>query len=383
MSQAGWRWRRVQAVARKEFRHIVRDKRSLLMALALPAMMILLFGWALTLDVDRLPILILDQDRSPASRELISLFEGSRYFDVQGEAASYEVLERHIDQGRIIAGLALQEGFQRDLSRGLAPPVQFLLDGSDSNTASIGLGYAEQVLRAFSRRVDLQGIPRPPGDAAVPALEVRQRIWFNPELESKNFVVPGLVAVILMLIAALLTSLTIAREQESGTLEQLLSTPVRPGEVILGKMAAYFALGLADAVIAVAAGVAVFDVPLRGSLILLAAGSAIFLVGALCWGILISAASDSQLMAYQLGLMSSFLPAFLLSGFIFAIDNMPTTIQAFTFLVPARYLVSILRGIYLKDAGLEVLAWEFGLLALFSAAVYWLATRSLARKGVT
>ncbi|HSR66403.1 MAG TPA: ABC transporter permease [Acidobacteriota bacterium] len=377
------RWRRVRAMARKEAWHILRDKRSLLMALALPALMLLLFGWALTLDVDRLPILVLDQDRTPASRELVSLFQGSRYFEILGEAHDYAQLEAFINRGRALGGLAIQRGFQRDLQRGLRPAVQFLLDGSDSNTASIGLGYAENVVADFSRRTDLspsgawvEGKPRPP-------LELRQRIWYNAELESKNYVVPGLVAVILMLIAALLTSLTIAREQESGTLEQLLSTPVRPGEIILGKMAAYFALGIIDALIAVVMGVAVFQVPLRGSLLLLAAGCALYLFGALCWGILISAAADSQLLAFQLGMMSSFLPAFLLSGFVFAIDNMPGPIQAFTHLVPARYFVSILRGIFLKASGLQVLAWEFVLLTIFGLLVFLAATRSLSRKAVT
>ncbi|HSR52971.1 MAG TPA: ABC transporter permease [Acidobacteriota bacterium] len=384
MSTGRFRWRRVRAMARKEAWHILRDKRSLMMALALPALMLLLFGWALTLDVDRLPILVLDQDRTPASRELISLFEGSRYFDILGEADDYSVLEDFIDQERALGGLAVPPGFQRDLKRGQRPAVQFLLDGSDSNTASIGLGYAENVINQFSRRIDL---PRPPlkvgnWPSEVP-LEVDLRIWFNPELESKNYVVPGLVGVILMLIAALLTSLTIAREQESGTLEQLLSTPVRPAEIILGKMAAYFGLGIVDALIAVVVGVTVFQVPLRGSLLLLAAACALFLFGALCWGILISAAADSQLLAYQLGMLSSFLPAFLLSGFVFAIENMPRPIQAVTYLVPARYLISILQGIYLKASGLELLAWEFGLLAIFGAAVFLIATRALSRKAVT
>lgn len=382
MKQGDFRWRRVRAMARKEAWHILRDKRSLMMALALPALMLLLFGWALTLDVDQLPILVLDQDRTPASRQLISHFQGSRYFEILGEAQDYAQLEAFVDQERALGGLAIQEGFQRDLGRGLRPPVQFLLDGSDSNTASIALGYAENVISDFSRSADLTSPGLSMGGERKPPLEVRQRIWFNPELESKNYVVPGLVAVILMLIAALLTSLTIAREQESGTLELLLSTPVRPSEIILGKMAAYFALGIIDALIAIVVGVAVFQVPLRGSLLLLAGGCSLFLFGALCWGILISAAANSQLVAYQLGMISSFLPAFLLSGFVFAIENMPTPIQAFTHIVPARYLISILRGIFLKASGLQVLAWEFALLALFGLVVFLAATRSLARKVV-
>jgi ABC-2 type transport system permease protein len=214
---------------------------------------------------------------------------------------------------------------------------------------------------------------------AVP-VEARIRVWYNEDLKSKNYIVPGLIAVILMIISALLTSLTIAREWESGTMEQLLSTPVRPSELLLGKLSAFFALGLADMLIALLVGIFVFQVPLRGSLPLLFFTSCIFLFGALCWGIFLSAATRSQLMAYQFGVITSFLPAFLLSGFIFSIENMPTVIQAVTYVVPARYFVSILKGIFLKGVGVEILWFEILLLIVYSCFLFLIAIRKMRQK---
>jgi ABC-2 type transport system permease protein len=279
--------RRTRAIARKEFRHILRDPRSLTMALAVPLLLLLLFGYALSLDVDRIPTLIYDADKTSASRELIERFRGSRYFDIRGFVDNYREIEKGIDKNEILMGVAIARGKPAD--------VQILLDGSDSNTAAIALGYAESLLRNYS-------LKRPP-------IDPRLRVWYNPELESKNYVVPGLIAVILMIIAALLTSLTIAREWEMGTMEQLLSTPLRPAEMVLGKMLAFFTVGLADALVAITAGVFVFGVPLRGNVLLLGATSCIFLIGALFWGIFISAAARSQLLAYQIGIITSFLPA--------------------------------------------------------------------------
>lgn len=371
--------RRTRAVARKEMRHILRDPRSLLMALALPAVMLLLFGWALTLDVDQLPTLILDRDQTPQSRNLISLFQGSTYFEVLGLVDDYATIEREIDSGRCVAGVVIDPGFHRDIAEGGQAQLQIFFDGSDSNTASIGLGYVEGLLEGYSNDLMAQQVQRQ-GLEFSPPVEARQRIWYNSQLESKNYVVPGLVAVILMVIAALLTSLTIARERETGTLEQLLATPVRASELVLGKLSAYFAVGAVDTVIAIVMGVAAFGVPLRGSLLLLAISCAIFLFGALCWGILISAAAPSQILAYQLGLITTFLPAFLLSGFVFAISNMPLPIQAVTHIVPARYFITMLVGIFLKGSGLGLLAGEMVFLTVFCLLVFVAATKKLQKK---
>jgi ABC-2 type transport system permease protein len=211
-------------------------------------------------------------------------------------------------------------------------------------------------------------------------VDAQLRVWYNSSLESKNYVVPGLIAVVLQIIAALLTSLTIAREWEMGTMEQILSTPLRPAEMVLGKMSAYFAVGLADATIALLVGVFIFQVPFRGSLALLAVSTCVFLFGALFWGIFVSAVAKTQVAAYQMGILSSFLPAFLLSGFVYSIETMPWVIQVITHVVPARYVVTILKGIFLKGVGLSVLWSELGFLALFALIVFLLATRKLNQK---
>lgn len=374
--------RRTRAVARKEFLHIWRDPRSLIIALALPALMLLLFGYALSLDVDRIPTLIYDSDKTPESRELLARFQGSRYFQVLGSADNYQTVERRIDSGECLLAVIIPQDFSRNLLKGTPVQVQLLIDGSDSNTASIARGYAEALL-GNHRLALLSEAQSQKGTVSLPQpVQAHIRIWYNSELESRNYIVPGLVAVILMIIAALLTSLTIAREWEMGTMEQLLSTPVRPAELVLGKMSAYFTVGAADTLIAVLIGVTLFQIPFRGSLFFLAASCFIFLFGTLCWGILLSALARTQLMAYQLGIITSFLPAFLLSGFIYDIENMPTPIQIFTYLVPARYFIRILKGIFLKGIGFEILAIEVGFLTAFAALVFWLATRKLKQKVV-
>jgi len=372
--------RRTRAIARKEFLHVLRDVRSLIAALALPFVMLLLFSYALTLDVDRIPTLVYDADRSPQSRELVARFEGSRYFQVLGIVDSYRIIERQIDSDKCLLGLVIPSDYSSKLASGRRAEVQIVLDGSDSNTASIALGYADVLLGTYAVDLRLRAQDRTLGQKISNPVQAQLRILFNSELESKNYIVPGLIAVILMIIAAQLTSLTIAREWEMGTMEQLLSTPVRPAELVLGKMLAYFALGAADMLIAVVTGVLIFDVPLRGSLLLLALTAGIFLMGAFFWGILLSALARSQLLAYQMGMVTSFLPAFLLSGFVYAIENMPLPIQIVTRIVPARYFITILKGVFLKGVGAEILAVEIAFLLLFAALVFLAATRKLRQK---
>jgi len=358
----------------------VRDVRSLIMALAVPLMMLLLFGYALTLDVDRVPTLIYDSDQTPESRDLIERFRGSRYFEIVGFVNEYRTIEKEIDRGRVLLSVVIPTNFSRDLLAGRETEVQLLLDGSDSNTASIARGYAEGVLQTYALEVRSHALNRKGGGRLNAPVEARLRVWYNNELKSKNYIVPGLIAVILMIIAALLTSLTIAREWEMGTMEQLLSTPVRPAELVLGKMVAYFSLGLIDMLISIGVGVLLFDVPLRGNPLFLFFTGCVFLFGALCWGILLSALARSQLLAYQMGVVTSFLPAFLLSGFIYAIENMPAVIQVVTYIFPARYFVSILKGIFLKGIGVEILWAEVGFLLVYAAIVFGLATRRLKQK---
>jgi len=258
--------------------------------------------------------------------------------------------------------------------------VQLLLDGSDSNTASIALGYAESMLQAYALELRSAALNRKGAGQLTPPVEPRLRVWYNSELKSRNYIVPGLIAVILMIIAALLTSLTIAREWEMGTMEQLLSTPLRPAELVLGKLTAFFSLGLIDMTVAVVVGVFIFHVPLRGNAFFLFFTACIFLFGALCWGIMLSAVTRSQLLAYQLGMLSSFLPAFILSGFIYSIENMPVIIRMVTHIFPARYFVTILKGIFLKGVGMQVLWDEVAFLVVFAGIVFFLATRKLRQK---
>ena len=372
-------YRRTRAIARKEFLHIIRDSRSLVMALLLPILMILLFGYGLSLDVDRVSTVIYDADNSPQSRAVVSHFQDNRFFQIVEIAQDYRSFQKSIDSGRSLLGLAIPRHYSRDLLAGSSPQVQLLLDGSDANTASIALGYANSLLKRHMQDLATTELNRKSGLQITTAVQAQIRVWYNSELKSKNYVVPGLIAIVLMIIASLLTSLTIAREWELGTMEQLLSTPVRPSELVLGKMAAFFVLGSVDTMLAILSGLIVFHVPLRGSYMLLALTSGIFLIGALCWGILISSLARSQLLAYQIGVLTSFLPAFLLSGFIFAIKDMPKVIQFLTYLVPARYFVSILKGIFLRGTGIKVLWGEMGLLLAFAAIVFIAATRRLNR----
>lgn len=371
---------RTWAMARKEGLHILRDVRSLLMALAVPVMLLLLFGYALTLDVDRVPTLIFDQDKSPQSREVIRRFEGSKYFRILGTVENYAEIDRQIDAGKCLLAVVIPRGYGEDLLSFRKAEIQAIVDGSDSNTASITQGYVDALARAYAFELRVEALNRKGGGRLDPPVEPQLRVWYNTELRSRNYIVPGLIAVILIIIAALLTSLTIAREWENGSMEQLLSTPVRAHEIVLGKMSAYFALGLINTLVTMSVGVFLFDVPLRGNPLLVLMSSCIFLVGGLFWGIFLSAAARTQLMAYQMAMLTSFLPAFLLSGFIFSIENMPLVIQALTYIFPSRYFITILRGLFLKGVGLEVLWVELALLTLYGAAVFVAATRKLKQK---
>ncbi|MBZ5580512.1 MAG: ABC transporter permease [Acidobacteriia bacterium] len=373
-------YRRTRAIFIKELHHITRDSRSLGMALAVPVVMLILFGYALSLDVDRIPTLIYDQDGTELSRDLVRQFQGSRFFDIRGFVTGYAPVDRAIDRSQVLMALVIPREYSENVAAGREAPVQILLDGSDSNTASIARGYAESIVRSYSLRLRNEAWNQRGGPPASLPGDGRLRIWYNSSLESKNYVVPGLIAVILQIIAALLTSLTIAREREMGMMEQVSSTPLRASEMVLGKMLAYFVLGLADAVIAVLVGIFVFQVPFRGSLPLLLVSTCIFLFGALFWGIFVSSVARTQVEAYQLGFITSFLPAFLLSGFIYAIENMPAIIGGFTRVIPSRYFVTVLKGVYLRGGGFADLWSEIGFLALYAAIVFLAATHKLNQK---
>lgn len=364
---------RLLAVTRKELIQIRRDPRSLGMAFVIPMILLFLYGYALTLDVDRLKTIVYDQDRSAVSREFLQLYDATRYFATVATAESYRDVEGALDSGTAQVALVLPPNFGRDLERGRRVPVQAIVDGSDSNTATIALNYLEGVAARYSTRLVVERLG--PGSRSMP-VESRPRVWFNPELQSKNYIVPGLIAVIMMVIAALLTSLTVAREWERGTMEQLIATPVRVPELILGKLLPYFGIGIVDVAMAAFVGTRVFGVPFRGSLILLFALTVIFISGTLSLGILISIRAKSQIIASQIAMVATFLPAFLLSGFVFDIGNMPGWLQAITHVVPARYFVTILKGVFLKGIGIRELALEALFLSLFGLIVTAAAARS-------
>jgi len=372
--------RRVRAVAHKETLHILRDPRSLGMAIAIPMLLLLLFGYALTLDVDDVPMVVWDQSGSPASRELVSRFAGSRYFTVRGHVESTQELVHAIDARDALVALVIPADYARRLATRGPATVQAIVDGSDTNTATIALGYASAIVQGASQDVALASLRRLGVQALPASLELRPRVWYNPDLESKDAIVPGLTAVIMMVIAAMLTSLTVAREWERGTMEQLISTPVKGPELVLGKLIPYFAVGMLDVLIAVLVGEFVFGVPLRGSSALVFGTAALFLAGALSLGLVISIVTKSQLLASQVAMIATFLPAFLLSGFMYAIANMPAPLQWFTYLVPARYFVFLLRAIYLKGVGLRVLALEAALLTVFGMAMVLLAMRRFRKR---
>ncbi len=364
---------RVWAVARKEFIHISRDPRSLGIAIAIPLLLLILYGYALTLDVDRVPLVVWDQSASPASREFISRFGGSRYFALVGQARNYREVERAIDASEALMALVIPRDFAAHLESGRAAAAQLIVDGSDSNTATIAMGYADAVVQAYSQDVTMHQTLQTGGPALKPPLDLRARVWFNADLESKHYIIPGLIAVIMLVIAAMLTSLTVAREWERGSMEQLISTPIKGRELILGKLLPYFTIGMLDVALAVLMGELLFHVPLRGSVALLFGTAAIFLAGSLALGMVISIATKSQLLASQLAMMLTYLPSILLSGFISAISNMPKPLQLLSHLVPARYFITLLKGIYLKGIGLEILAVEAGLLSVFAILMVALA----------
>lgn len=370
-------FQRVFAIIRKEFVHIIRDPRSLAMAIAMPVLLIFLFGSSLSLDVDKVPLVIWDQNRTSDSREFIGRFTGSRYFLLSGYVNSYEEIEQSIDKREAMLALIIPTDFSRKLETGRKADAQLIVDGSDSNTATIAIGYAKTVTDSYTSSLMLKTAQRQGERKVGIPLEAKPRIWFNQNMQAKNYIIPGLIAVIMMVIAALLTSLTVAREWENGTMEQLLTTPLQPRELILGKLVPYFAIGMFDVLLAVLIGEFLFQVPLRGNGALVFCMAALFLPGALTMGMLAGIITRSQLVASQLAMVLTFLPSFLLSGFMYSIANMPPFLQGLTYVVPARFFVAILKRIYLKGAGLEMFIMEAAGLVVFAVVLIVVANIKL------
>ncbi len=366
---------RVLLLALKETRHVVRDPRTLYMALGVPLVLLLLFGYALSTDVEDVRLLVVDQDRSSESRALVRAFEGSGLFRVVGRPASEAELSDRFYRGEARCALLFPPGYGRHLARGEEAAVQFVLDGTNANDASIAQAYAQAIVQQDSAARSLVGLQRlGVVGAATPLPELRQRNWFNPRLRSQWYLVPGLVAIILAMVNTILMALTVAREWERGTMEQLLVTPARMGEIVLGKLLPYFFIGLGQLVLVAAAGLLLYDVPLRGSLPLLFAASSLAILAALGQGLLISVLTRNQQVAMQLSILSSVLPALLLSGFMSPIASMPPFIQGVSRVVPARHFLVVLRGVFLKAAPVDSLLGELAALGVFAAVLLLVAT---------
>jgi len=366
--------RRLLAVARKEAIQLRRDPRSLGMAFVVPALMIVFFGYVISFDVKDIKLAVLDQDHSERSRELLSAFEAAGRFRVTQQLDRYSDIEPLLDRAEVRMALVIPPGFQRELQAREPAPLQVLVDGADANTAAISINYATAIVTAYSARVVLRT------SQLVPPIAAQSRVWYNETLKSSHMIVPGLVAVIMMIISAMLTALTIAREWERGTMEQLAATPVRRVEVILGKLVPYLGIGLVDVTTAVFIGMFVFGVPFRGNPMLLFGMATLFLIGTLGLGIFISAAVKTQLMATQTAMLATYLPSLILSGLLFDIAGMPLVLRAISNVVPAKYFIVVLRGIFLKGVGLQVL-WAQGIAMLVFAVVgLTLAVRSFRKE---
>jgi ABC-2 type transport system permease protein len=364
------RLKRIGALIGKESKQIVRDPSSILIALVLPLILLFIFGYGVSLDARQTRIGLVIESPSAVTEELVAGFDGSRYFSVQ-RASDRRAFETALVDGKVRGIVVIPAAFTEDVSAGRQPQVQLLLDGGEPNTASLVDGYVRGVLSGWAQQRAAAA-----GAVAEPAISVAPRYWFNAELESRNFLVPGSVAIVMTLVGTLLTSLVIAREWERGTMEAIMATPVTAGELLIGKVVPYFVLALLSMTLCVVLAVFQFGVPLRGSLIALYILSATFLIPALGQGLLISAATRNQFLASQVALVSAFLPAFLLSGFIFEIGSMPWPIRLLTHIVPARYLIPGLQSVFLAGDIWPLFLADMAAMLAIGAVFFLLAARS-------
>jgi ABC-2 type transport system permease protein len=372
--------KRLLVMAKKEVLQILRDPRSLAIVFIMPAILVVLFGYGVSLDLKGLPVYVYDRDGSQQSQDLLKRFQASQYFRIEKVVDNYPQVVRAIDDGSAKMGIMIPWNFSQILRDGGKVQVQTLIDATDDNTANILIGYTQAVVQGYSSEIQVQTLRRL-GAAIQPAsVQVETRTWYNEDLESSAFIIPGVLALVMSVIGAFLTSLTIAREWERGTMEQLISTPVSAAEIMLGKLIPYFVLGMADTVISAFIAIYWFKVPFRGSYLTLLFSSALFLVVVLSLGFFISVLAKGQFAASQIALLVTFLPAFLLSGFLFAIEQMPAFLQGFTHIVPARYYVSVLKKIFLKGTPTAMLYADLVPLALFALVLGVLATRSFHKR---
>lgn len=371
---------RFLAVAKKEIVQVLRDTRSLVIVLIMPVVLVLLFGYGVSLDLKHLPIYVYDRDGSQQSQDLLKRFAASEYFDMARVVNNYPDLSRALDDGQAEMGIVIPWDFSQRLQDGRPVQVQALVDGTDDNSANVLIGYAQAVVQGYSSGIQLDWL-RKQGQIMQPApVSIETRTWYNEDLESSAFIVPGVLALVMSTIGAFLTSLTIAREWERGTMEQLISTPVTPLEIMLGKLVPYFAIGMFDVIVCALIALYWFHVPFRGSFLTLLLSSAMFMIVVLSMGFFISVIAKNQFAASQIALLTTFLPAFLLSGFLYSIEQMPVVLQWVTRILPARYYVSVLKKIFLKGSPTTLLYADLVPLTIFTLVLGLLATHSFHKR---
>lgn len=371
---------RTWAVFRKELIHIRRDLPSLIQVILLPVMLLLLNGYALTFDLTDVPLAVYDQEQSRVSQDFLRGFKGTRYFRIHSVVSSYDEIAHLINTRQVKVGLVLPFDFSRSLKTGQTARVQAIIDGTDANTANLIIGYLQGITSAYSQEVTLERLQLQGFTRLELPLKIDPRVWYNEDLESRNFIVPGLIAIIMTMVGALLTALCIIREKERGSMEGLMGTPLKKWELIMGKLGPYFLVGMLDMFIAMVMGEFLFDVPFRGSVFLFIPLAAMFMLVVLGQGLLISVIARSQLDAYQMAMLTTFLPSFLLSGAMFAIRQMPPALQVASFFVPATYLANITKAIYLKGVGLDILWFDALMLGVFATFFLLIASRKLVKK---
>jgi len=371
---------RLTAMAAKEITQILRDTRSLVIVILMPVILVLLFGYGVSLDLKHLPIYVYDRDGSQQSQDLLKRFGSNEYFELEKAVGSYPELVRALDDGRAKMGLVIPWDFSERLRDGRPVSVQALVDATDDNTANVLINYSQVVVQGYSSDIQVSWLQRRGLPAQSAPLSVEARTWYNENLESSAFIIPGVLALVMSVIGAFLTSLTIAREWERGTMEQLISTPVTPLEIMLGKLLPYFMIGMFDVIVCALIALYWFHVPFRGSFGTLLLSSAMFMVVVLSLGFFISVIAKNQLAASQIALIATFLPAFLLSGFLYAIEQMPVVLQYITRVLPARYYVSVLKKIFLKGSPAPLLYSDLIPLAVFTVLLAVLATRAFHKR---
>lgn len=368
------------AVASKELRQILRDRRSLMILLFVPALFLLLFGYALNFDIRNVRLAVQDNDRSTKSRELVSSFVNSGYFELVGYVDSPKELDRLVDEGKVRAILSIPADFERDLASRTPVPVQVIIDGDNANTAATVVGYARALIGEYNTSLREDAAAGQSASVELTSIGIEPRIWYNPQLRSTLFLVPGLIAYISMITAVVSTALSVVREKERGTMEQVRMAPLSPLPYIIGKTTPYLVISFVSAIAVIAAAMLLFDLPMRGSWTLLCLSIILFLIGAQAQGLLISTIAQTQQVAFQVALLSSLLPTMILSGFIFPISSMPVAVQAITHIVPARYFLVALRSIVLKGAGLSAFWQDEMALVIFATVAMGLASLRLWRE---